>query len=161
LPAASALRNSAGIAGAPPAILPAFPHAPMKKYHVALVGYGWAGGAHLEAINATSLAQVPAVVSSRPLDPAALNARHGGSIRTYTSLDEALACPDLHAVSICSYPHLHAAHAIAAARAGKHIILEKPIILSLADAMKSHRACLAADLSARENRPVALAELNG
>jgi predicted dehydrogenase len=106
----------------------------MKKYNVALIGYGWAGGAHLEAINATSLAQVTAVVSSRPLDPAALGARHGGSIRTYTSLDEALANPDLHAVSICSYPHLHAAHALAAARAGKHLILEKPISLSLADA---------------------------
>jgi predicted dehydrogenase len=106
----------------------------MKKYNVAVIGYGWASTAHIPAINATGQAQVTAVVSSRPLNAAELSARHGGEIKVYPDLNTVLQRSDIHAVSICSYPHQHAAHAIAAARAGKHIILEKPISLTLADA---------------------------
>ncbi len=43
----------------------------MKKYNVGIIGYGWASEAHIEAINATSYAQVNAVWSSRKLDSAA------------------------------------------------------------------------------------------
>jgi predicted dehydrogenase len=106
----------------------------MKKYNVAIVGYGWVATAHIQAINATPHAQVTAVYSSRPQDAAALSARHGGKIETFTDLDAMLKRKDIHAVSICSYPSQHAAHVIAAAKAGKHIILEKPLTLSLADA---------------------------
>lgn len=105
----------------------------MKKFKVGMVGYGWASSAHIPAINATSLAQVTAVCSTRPLDAAELGARHGGPVETFTSLD-AMLRSDIHAVSICSYPNQHAAQAIAAARAGKHIILEKPISLTLEEA---------------------------
>lgn len=106
----------------------------MKKYNVGIIGYGWVATAHIQAINATSHAQVTAVYSSRPQNSAELSARHGGSITTYTDLDALLKRPDIHAVSICSYPSQHAQHVIAAAKAGKHIILEKPLTLSLADA---------------------------
>jgi predicted dehydrogenase len=106
----------------------------MKKYNVAMLGYGWASAAHIQAINATAQAQVTAVYSSRPQDATVLSARHGGAIQTYTELDALLQRSDIHAVSICSYPQQHAAQAIAVARAGKHIILEKPISLTLADA---------------------------
>ena len=46
----------------------------MKKYNVGIIGYGWVSGAHIAAINATSLAQVTAIYSSRPQDAAALSA---------------------------------------------------------------------------------------
>jgi predicted dehydrogenase len=106
----------------------------MKKYNVAVIGYGWVSTAHIQAINATPLAQVTAIYSSRPQDDVALSARYGSSIKSYTDLDAILRHPDIHAVSICSYPHQHARHAIAAAQAGKHIILEKPLTLTLDDA---------------------------
>jgi predicted dehydrogenase len=106
----------------------------MKKYNVAVIGYGWAGAAHIQAINASPFARVTAVYSSRPQDPAVLGARHGGPIQPYDNLDALLARPDIHAVSICSYPHQHASHIIAAARAKKHLIIEKPISLSWEDA---------------------------
>jgi predicted dehydrogenase len=47
-----------------------------------------------------------------------------------------LADPQLQVVSICSYPHQHADQIIAAARAGKHLIIEKPITLTLAEARR-------------------------
>lgn len=99
-----------------------------------MIGYGWASTAHIPAINSTAQAQVTAVCSSRPLSAAELSARHGGAIQVFSRIEDVLQRPDIHAVSICSYPHQHAAQAIAAARAGKHIILEKPISLNLADA---------------------------
>ena len=105
----------------------------MKKYNVGIIGYGWVAGAHIAAINATAQAHVTSILSSRPLNSGELSARHGGKIFSHTSLGYFLSDPNLHAVSICSYPQDHAKHAIAAARAGKHLIIEKPLALSWAD----------------------------
>lgn len=116
----------------------------MKKYNVGIIGYGWVSGAHIAAINATAQAQVTAVYSSRPQDPTALGAQHGGKISCYTDLAKMLADPNLHAVSVCSYPNQHADQIVAAAQAGKHLIIEKPITLTLADAKRVAAAVKAA-----------------
>ena len=105
----------------------------MKKYNVGIVGYGWVATAHIAAINSTRQARVTAVCSSRKLDPGELNARHGGNITVHNRLEALLADRSIDVVSICSYPHQHAAQVIAAARAGKHIIVEKPLALSWKD----------------------------
>ena len=55
-----------------------------------------------------------------------------------------LADPDIHVVSICSYHQQHKEQAIAAARAGKHLIVEKPLALSLADVREIEQAVRAA-----------------
>ncbi len=116
----------------------------MKTYQVGVVGYGWAAGAHIAAINAGSRAQVTMVCSSRPLDARELSARHGCKLETCTDYAAMLARPDLHAVSICSYHRHHKAQIIAAARAGKHVIAEKPLALSLADLREVQEAVRAA-----------------
>lgn len=105
----------------------------MKKFNVGIIGYSWAAGAHIEAINKTSLAQVTAICSSRNLDPDEMSVRHGGSVKCYTDLDKMLADHDLHVVSICGYPSDHAGQAIKAAAAGKHMIIEKPVALTWGD----------------------------
>jgi len=107
----------------------------MKKYNVGIIGYSWAAGAHIEAINKTSYAQVTALCSSRKLDSAEISAKHGGTITCYTDLAQMLADPNLHAVSICSYPADHAKQAIMAAFAGKHLIIEKPLALTWDDCL--------------------------
>jgi predicted dehydrogenase len=116
----------------------------VKKYNVGIVGYGWVAGAHIAAINATQQAQVTRIFSSRPLNAAEVNARHGGKITTHTDLDDFLKDPNLHAVSICSYPQDHARQAIAAARAGKHLIIEKPLALNWGDCLDVRQAVKAA-----------------
>jgi predicted dehydrogenase len=105
----------------------------MKKYNVGVIGYGWAAEAHIPAINAGPLSQVTAVCSSRALDPLALSARHSCPLKVYTNLFSLLADPEIQVVSICSYHKLHGEQVIAAARSGKHIIVEKPLALSLAE----------------------------
>jgi UDP-N-acetyl-2-amino-2-deoxyglucuronate dehydrogenase len=105
----------------------------MKKYNVGIIGHGWVATAHIPAINGTSLGQVTAVYSSRQLDSAELSAKYGGSVTAYNDLDEMLANPDIDVVSVCSYPFDHTKQVIAAAKAGKHLIIEKPLCLSLKD----------------------------
>ena len=112
----------------------------MKKYNVGIVGYGWVATAHIPAINATTLGQVTAVCSSRKLDAAALSAQHGGRISVYNDLDEMLANPDIHVVSLCGFPTQRLDQVIRAARAGKHLILEKPLCLSLKELRAMQKA---------------------
>src|SRR6267154_4985740 len=112
----------------------------MKKYNVGILGYGWVATAHIAAINATQQAQITAVCSARKLDAAELSAKHGGKIAVYRDLKKMLANPEIDVVSICSYPYDHAKQAVAAARAGKHLIIEKPLALSWKDCLAIQRA---------------------
>ncbi len=116
----------------------------MKKFNVGIIGYSWAAGAHITAINNTGMAQVTALCSSRKLDPAAISARHGCKIDCYDDLNEMLRNADIQAVSVCSYPAEHAKQAVAAARAGKHLIIEKPIALTWDDCLAVEEAVRAA-----------------
>jgi predicted dehydrogenase len=119
----------------------------MKKYNVGIVGYGWAATAHLAAINSGTRGQVTRICSSRPLDAAELSARHQCPLQTHTDFAAMLAAPDLDVVSICSYHAQHKEQAIAAARAGKHLIVEKPLALSLADVREIEREVRAAGVN--------------
>jgi predicted dehydrogenase len=112
----------------------------MKKYNVGIIGYGWVAGAHIAAINACARAQVTSVYSSRPLDSSTLAAQHKSPIKAYQDLKKMLADPSLDVVSVCSYPYDHAKQVIAAARAGKHLIIEKPLALSLPDLRAMQKA---------------------
>ena len=105
----------------------------MKKYNVGVIGYGWVATAHIPAINGTQQAQVTAVCSSRPQNPKELSHKYGSDISVYNDVDAMLANPRIHAVSVCSFPYQHTEHVIAAAKAGKHIIVEKPLALSWKD----------------------------
>ena len=105
-----------------------------NNYNIGVIGYGWAATAHIEALNNTTQGNVTAVYSSRDLDPAELSATHGGEIRVYNKVEELLADESIDVVDITSYPAQHKEQAIAAARAGKQVILEKPITLNLEDA---------------------------
>jgi len=118
-----------------------------KKYNVAVIGYGWAATAHIAAINASSQAQVTAVWSSRPLDSAELSARHGSPIKTYTDLSSMLESESVHVVDITSYPDQHARQFIAAAKRGKHIIVEKPLAIEWSQILEMKEAAESSGVS--------------
>jgi predicted dehydrogenase len=105
----------------------------MKKFNVGIVGYGWVASAHIPAINSSPLAQVTAVCSSRALDAAELSQRHGSPIQVYNDLDRLLANPDIQVISLCGFPQHRLDQITRAASAGKHLIIEKPLALSLKD----------------------------
>ncbi|HVZ43536.1 MAG TPA: Gfo/Idh/MocA family oxidoreductase [Ramlibacter sp.] len=72
-------------------------------------------------------------VMSRDRERGAAFAKAHGIAQAVTSIEELLALP-LDAVYISSTNELHAAQAIACARAGRHVLCEKPIALTLEDA---------------------------
>jgi len=113
-----------------------------KKHNIAVIGYGWAATAHIAAINATSRGQVTAVWSSRALDAAELTERHGSPITPHTDLGKILSDPEIDVVDITGYPDQHAAQFIAAARAGKHIIIEKPLAIDWSDVLAMKKAAI-------------------
>jgi xylose dehydrogenase (NAD/NADP) len=72
-------------------------------------------------------------VASRDAERAAAYAREWGIARAYGSYEELLADGEIDAVYVPLPNHLHAEWAIRAARAGKHVLCEKPLALSVAE----------------------------
>lgn len=107
----------------------------MKTFNVGIVGFGWAATAHAEAINNTRLGQVGAIYSSRAaeLNLAEIQAQYGSGVKLYGNYDEMLADPSINVVDVTSYPSQHREQVVKAAAAGKHMIIEKPLALTLED----------------------------
>lgn len=99
--------------------------------NVGIIGAGFWGEKHADAIN--FLSNVKLVAANRT-NPTALNtflSKYGG--RGYTDYRELLNDPQVDAVVISTPHHLHTQIVFDAAKAGKHILLEKPIALNLAE----------------------------
>jgi predicted dehydrogenase len=96
-----------------------------------LVGTGhWANSVHAPALATTPGARLASVWGRNADATAALAAGHG--VTAYDDFDAFLASVD--AVSFAVPPDVQAPLAIRAAEAGKHLLLEKPVALSVADA---------------------------
>jgi predicted dehydrogenase len=74
----------------------------------------------------------PVAIASRSMEKSLAGAEKLGIERAYGTYEELLADPDVDAVYIPLPNHLHVAWSIKAARAGKHVLCEKPIGLSSA-----------------------------
>ena len=111
-----------------------------------MAGWGLIGASNIArqymiaAINAQPDAEVVGVVSSSP-ERAADYAREQGLPRHYETLDDLLADPAISCVYISTTNEHHRDLAIAAARAGKHVLCEKPLALTIADAKQMVQAC--------------------
>lgn len=91
------------------------------------------------AVERATNGQAVGVWSRQPEHAAEVAARHGIP-RVYTALDEVLADPEVDAVFIATPNHLHARQAIAALRAGKHVLIEKPMAVGVDEAAAAVRA---------------------
>ncbi len=112
----------------------------MSDLKVGVVGLGWVAGAHIETFKSVKGAKVAAVCSRRKLDAKEVEKKYGLPLKVYGDYDAMLADKSIDVVDICTEHPLHAAQTIAAAKAGKHIILEKPICLSWKDAKAMREA---------------------
>ena len=103
----------------------------IAKRHSDLLGGGHIPGAELVAVCDSVRERADAIA-----------ARFG--VRAFYHIDDFLRQKDTQAVSVLMPSGMHPAHAIAAAGAGKHVIVEKPMALRLEDADTMIRACDAA-----------------
>lgn len=113
----------------------------MKEFGVGIIGTGWVSSEHIRAFEANPHTEVRAIVS-RSRDRAHGKAEEFGlqNCRGYDHLEEMLDAPGIQMVSICTPHHLHAGQGIAAASAGKHVLLEKPVALNLDELRKLQAA---------------------
>jgi predicted dehydrogenase len=106
----------------------------------AILGTGMIAEYHSQAIaaNADLGVRLAAVAHYDPARFTELGARFGVPC---VSQEEMLADPAVDVVCICTPSGHHAAQTIAAANAGKHVLVEKPMALNLADADAMISAC--------------------
>jgi predicted dehydrogenase len=106
---------------------------------VAMIGYAFMGKAHSNAWrNVASYFDVPAfeqkVLVGRDAGQVAAAAEKYGWAETATDWRSVLERDDIHIVDICAPGWMHAEIAVAALEAGKHVLVEKPLANTLAEA---------------------------
>ncbi len=117
-----------------------------KPVNVAVVGLGFMGVTHLRAYLANPLARVVAVCDATRVPVNGVLEGVSGNItksddidlglqvRVYRTTEELLVDADVELVDFCTPTPLHAAQVIAALNAGKHVICEKPLARTSAEA---------------------------
>jgi len=104
----------------------------VRKVKAAVIGVGYFGELHARGYAENPLADLVAVVDSDARRAVEVASRYG--VKGYTSYDEMLEREEIDAVSIATPDDQHAGPAVSCARAGKDILLEKPMAPSLEEA---------------------------
>ncbi len=99
---------------------------------VGVIGAGFMGGTHARAYAKLSDVQVVGVVSRSEERAHKLAAEVGA--RAFTDARQLIGDPEINAISVAVPTPLHRQYAVAALEAGKHVLVEKPIALTLDDA---------------------------
>ena len=110
-----------------------------RKLGVAVCGVGWCASQHITAFQRNPRTAVT-WLCARDADRARASlAKYGIALpdaRITTSYDDILRASDVDIVSIATQNQLHATEAVAAAQAGKHMLLEKPTGLDVAELVR-------------------------
>lgn len=100
---------------------------------VGILGCGKIARLHAQGYKAAAdLGEVVVCCDEYSLELAQTMAKELGA-RATNSWQEVVASPDVDAISICMPPYQHAEIALAAAAAGKHVLVEKPMAMNLAE----------------------------
>lgn len=106
----------------------------MEKVRVGIIGVGWPGQRHIEGYQKHPHAQIVALTDVNTLAAEKVKADYGvEGAKIFGDYREMLSSDEVDAVSICTPNFLHAPMAIDALRAGKHVLLEKPLAHTLAE----------------------------
>jgi predicted dehydrogenase len=104
-----------------------------KFLRVALVGCGLISEEHIRAYAAHADRAKITVCYDIDTEKSAHCAAALENARVAASLEDILADPDIDALEVCTPPHLHPEICIAAAKAGKHVLCQKPLARTVAE----------------------------
>ena len=112
-----------------------------KVLGAAIFGAGWVAGEHGRAYQKCERTRLVAV-GSRKAESAKKCAEYSGVPNAFitTDYDEILKHPDVDVISITTPPDIHADLTIRAAKAGKHVCIEKPIALDWKSCVEMQKA---------------------
>ena len=128
----------------------------------AIVGAGNIGALHALAIQQIPYARLCAVCDADKARARTLAEEFGA--RWTTDLEELVSQPDIEVVNVCTPSGLHMDIAVAAAEAGKHVMVEKPIKITLSradriiEAARKHRVTLGVFFPSRFTDGVRIAQ---
>ena len=108
-----------------------------KKLRIGFIGTGWIAGAHI--IELKKMPDVEIVAGADIIEGKAekfFEEYDVPNVKCYRSHTELLANENLDAVTICTYNSTHAVCAIDAMKAGVHVLLEKPMCVTLEEAIE-------------------------
>ena len=105
----------------------------MKKIRTAMLGTGFMGKVHTEAVRRLGNVEVVALAASPGRDLAPLKESYQIDHVT-NDWEKLLQDPEIDAVLVCTPNAQHAPMATAALKAGKHVLCEKPLAMSSAEA---------------------------
>ncbi|EIF28377.1 putative dehydrogenase [Burkholderia sp. Ch1-1] len=115
---------------------------PAGRVHLGMVGFGTAARAFLPALSHHPEFELAAIVD--PIEQIRAEAAAEFGIATYARIEEMLLHPGLDCVYVGSPTQFHREHVELACRASKHVLVEKPMAVSLADAQSMVEAAAAA-----------------
>ena len=110
-------------------------------YRVGIIGAGWVAGEHIRAYLNNPDTTIVAISVRRPVTAEQHMAAQDFKAEIYTDVAKMLHEEELDIISICSPPSFHPEHVIAAAEAGCHIVIEKPVSLNV-DGMRQMQAAV-------------------
>lgn len=118
----------------------------MQRTKVAILGAGFITDIHMESYHRFIPEAEVVAVYARKLDKAKVFAAKYHIPKWYDNIDKLLAESGCEVVDICLPNYLHADATLKAAAAGKHIIIEKPLAITLEEADAMIAACKKANV---------------
>jgi len=115
-----------------------------KKLQIALVGLGRYAELLAEGLQVSRYCRLAGVVTGHPAKAAAWKAKYNlpdKNIYNYENFDSVAANPDIDLIYVVLPNALHKEYTIRAARAGKHVICEKPMAISSGECREMLDAC--------------------
>ena len=112
----------------------------MKQVGVGIIGSQFISSIHAESLRAYPQADIRAVASPTPGNAKAFAERFAIP-HHFTDYREMLARPDIDMVVVGAPNDLHCSITLDVAAAGKHVVMEKPLCLNLAEADRMIAAC--------------------
>lgn len=111
----------------------------MKKTNIGIIGAGSISEMHFESYKNNSEVEICAVCDINQ-QRAQEKAKKYGVGKYYKNYQDLLDSPEIDAVSICTWNDSHAEISIAALRAGKHVLVEKPLCKTVEEAKEIEKA---------------------
>jgi len=112
----------------------------MKKIGAAIIGCGWVAEEYVKAFQKDQRSEMRTLVSRNPANAERYRDRYDLKCTIETDASKMLQQDDVDIVVVCTPHNVHTEYVVAAAEAGKHIIIEKPIALTPEDIHKQREA---------------------
>jgi len=112
----------------------------MKKLGAAIVGCGWVAEEYVKAFQKDERSEIRALVSRNTANAERYRDRYNLKCTIETDASKMLRQNNVDIVVVCTPHNVHTEYVVAAAEAGKHVIIEKPVALTPEDVRKQREA---------------------